>query len=115
MIRVIQGNCRVLEDIMTALMSAAVRAGADIVLIQEPSMKKEEDGWKAKIRDANFIYIHSVGGNKPYVLTAIREDMNWNDYGCVRGSESVGIEIRKTRIINVYRHREKTLDITGIK
>jgi hypothetical protein len=51
MIRVIQANCRASEDIMTALMSAAVRAGAEIVLIQEPSMKKEEDKWKAKIRD----------------------------------------------------------------
>jgi hypothetical protein len=34
---------------MTALMSAAVRAGADVVLIQEPSVKEEEDRWKAKI------------------------------------------------------------------
>jgi hypothetical protein len=43
-----------------ALMSAAVRAGADIVLIQEQSMKKEENGWKAKIWDAKFIYIFMV-------------------------------------------------------
>jgi hypothetical protein len=99
---------------VTALMSAAVRAGADI-LIQEPSMKKEEGGWDAKILDANFIYIHGVGDNKPYVLTAIRKYMNWNDYGGVRGPERVGIEIRKTRVINVYHHKEKTLDITGIK
>jgi hypothetical protein len=58
-IRVLQVNCRVSEDIMTALMSAAVRARAGVVLIQEPSMKreKERDGWIAKIRDNNFIYI----------------------------------------------------------
>jgi hypothetical protein len=29
---------------MTALISAAVRAGAEGVLIQEPNVKKEEDG-----------------------------------------------------------------------
>jgi hypothetical protein len=34
---------------MTALMSAAVRAGAEVVLIQEPSVKEEEDRWKEKI------------------------------------------------------------------
>jgi hypothetical protein len=31
MIEVIQANCRASEDIMTALMSAAVRAGAEVV------------------------------------------------------------------------------------
>jgi hypothetical protein len=72
-------------------------------------------GGMQKLLDANFIYIHGIGDNKPYALTAIRKDMNWNDYGGVRRPERVGIEIRKTRMINVYHHREKTLDITGIK
>jgi hypothetical protein len=44
MIRVLQANCRASEDIMTTLMSAAVRAGAGVVLIQEPSMKREKEG-----------------------------------------------------------------------
>jgi glycine/D-amino acid oxidase-like deaminating enzyme len=57
MIKVIQANCRAAEDIMTALMSAAVRAGAEVVLIQEPSVKKEEGQWKAKTRDGNYVYI----------------------------------------------------------
>jgi hypothetical protein len=34
-------------------MSAAERAGPEIILVQEPSMKKEDDKWKAKIRDGN--------------------------------------------------------------
>jgi hypothetical protein len=50
MIKVLQTNCRASEDIMTALMSAAVRAGAEVVLIQEPSVKGEEDRWKAESR-----------------------------------------------------------------
>jgi hypothetical protein len=57
MIKVIQANCRVSEDIMTALMSAAVRAGAEVVLIQEPSVKEDEDRWRAKIKDGNYTYI----------------------------------------------------------
>jgi peroxiredoxin len=59
MIKVLQANCRASEDIMTALMSAAVRAGAEVVLIQKPSVKEEEDRWKAKIKDGNYIYIYS--------------------------------------------------------
>jgi hypothetical protein len=51
MIKVLQANCRASEDIMTALMSAAERAGAEVVLIQEPCVKEEEDRWKAKIKD----------------------------------------------------------------
>jgi glycine/D-amino acid oxidase-like deaminating enzyme len=57
MIKVIQANCRAAKDIMTALISAAVRAGAEVVLIQEPSVKKEEDKWKVKTRDGNYVYI----------------------------------------------------------
>jgi hypothetical protein len=49
LVQVIQANCRASEDIMTALISAAVRAGAEVVLIQEPSVKEEEDRWRAKI------------------------------------------------------------------
>jgi hypothetical protein len=56
---------------MTVLISAAVRAGAEVVLIQEPSMRQEKDGWKAKIRDPNFIYINSSDNDRPYVLIAI--------------------------------------------
>jgi hypothetical protein len=45
---------------MTALMTSGVRAGAGVVLIQEPRMRKEKEGdeWTAKILDTNFIYIH---------------------------------------------------------
>jgi hypothetical protein len=43
MIQIIQANCRASEDIITVFMSAAIRAGAEVVLIQELSMKKEED------------------------------------------------------------------------
>jgi hypothetical protein len=55
MIQVLQANCRASEDIMTAPMSSAVTAGAEVVLIQEPSMKEEEDRWKAKIKDRHYI------------------------------------------------------------
>jgi hypothetical protein len=81
MIKVLQANCRASEDIMTALMSAAVRAGAEVVLIQEPSVKEEEDRWKAKIKDGNYIYIYSDDVKKPYVITAVRKDIKWTDYG----------------------------------
>jgi hypothetical protein len=88
MIRVLQANCRASKDIMTALMSAAVRAGAGVVLMQEPSIRKEKegDGWIAKIRDANFIYIHGNSEDRPYVLTAIRKDLIWNGYGGERNA-----------------------------
>jgi hypothetical protein len=52
MIKVIQANCRASEDIMMAPMSAAVRAGAEVVLIHDPSVKEEEDR-RAKIKDGN--------------------------------------------------------------
>jgi hypothetical protein len=58
MIKRIQANCRASEDIMTALMSAAVRAGAEVVLIQELSVKKEVDKWTVKITDGNYVYIY---------------------------------------------------------
>jgi hypothetical protein len=54
MIKVIKANSRASKDIMMALMSAAVKAGAEVVLIHEPSIKQEEDQWKAKIRDGNL-------------------------------------------------------------
>jgi hypothetical protein len=95
MIKVIQANCRASEDIMTALMSAAVRAGAEVVLIQEPSVKKEEDKWKVNIRDGNYVYIYSGDNDRPYVLTAVRKDVVWKDYGGSRNAERVGIEIWK--------------------
>jgi hypothetical protein len=50
MIKVLQANCRASEDIMTALMSAAVRAGAEVVLIQEPSVKGRRTGGRQKSR-----------------------------------------------------------------
>jgi hypothetical protein len=61
MIKVIHANCRASEDVMTALMSGAVRGGAEVIFIQEPSMRNEENGWTAKIRDANYTYIFSNG------------------------------------------------------
>jgi hypothetical protein len=59
MIKVIQANYRASEDIMTALMSAAIRAGAQVVLIQEPRVEEEEDWWREKIKDGNYTYIYS--------------------------------------------------------
>jgi hypothetical protein len=114
MIKVMQENCRASEDIMTALMSEAVRAGAEVVLIQEPSVKNEEDKWMVKIRDGNYVYIYSGDNDRPYVLTAVRKDVVWNDYGGSRNAERVGIEIGNTRIINIYHHREKRMDMMNI-
>jgi hypothetical protein len=74
-IRVIQANCRASEDILTALMSTAVRAGVEMVLIQEPSMRQEDYGWMSKIRGQNYIYVYSGREERPYVLTAIRKDV----------------------------------------
>jgi hypothetical protein len=59
MIKVIQANCRASGDIMTALISATVRAGAEVVLIKEPTVKEEEDRWMAKIKNGNYIYIYT--------------------------------------------------------
>jgi hypothetical protein len=115
MIKVLQANCRASEDIMTALMSAAVRAGAEVVLIQEPSMKEEEDRWKAKIKDGNYIYIYSDDVKKPYVITAVRKDIKWTDYGGSQSPERVGIDINSTRIINIYHHRDQRLDSGKIR
>jgi hypothetical protein len=47
-------------------------------------MKQEEDKWVAKIRDGNYVYIHSDSSSRPYVLTAVRKDIMWKDY---RGAE----------------------------
>jgi hypothetical protein len=114
MIKVIQANCRASDDIMTVLMSAAVRAGAEVVLIQEPSVRTEEDKWKVKIRYGNYVYIYSGDNDRPYVLTAVRKDVVWNDYGGSRNAERVGIDIGNTRIINIYHHRDKRMDRMNI-
>jgi sialic acid synthase SpsE len=108
MIKIIQEIGRASEDVIKALMSAAVRAGAEVILIQETSMRKEENEWKAKIRDANYAYIFSNGNEQLYILTAVRMDIKWEDYGCSRTLEKVGIEIGKTRITNIYHHRKIT-------
>jgi hypothetical protein len=50
MIKVLQANCRASDDIMTALMSAAVRAGAEVVLIQEPRVKEDDGGQKSRMK-----------------------------------------------------------------
>jgi hypothetical protein len=56
-----------------------------------------------------------VGGrDRIYVPTAIRKDMAWNNYGRIRGSERVGIEISGTRIINIYHHRDQVFDTRGL-
>jgi hypothetical protein len=115
MIKVIQANSKASEDIMTALMAAAVRAGAEIVVLQEPSMKQEEDKWVAKIRDGNYVYIHSDSSSSPYVLTAVKKDIMWKGYRGGKGPEIVGIEVGKTRVINIYHHRGDTKGIKGIK
>jgi hypothetical protein len=87
MIKVIQANGRASTDIITVLMSPAVRAGAEVVLIQEPSMKKEEEKWKVKIQDENYLDILSGDNDRPYVLTTDRKDIVWNDYGGSRNYE----------------------------
>jgi hypothetical protein len=58
-------------------------------------MRKENegDGWTAKIGHTNFINIHGNSEDMPYVLTAIRENLIWNDYGGERSAGRVGIEI----------------------
>jgi hypothetical protein len=71
-------------------------------------VKKEEDKWKVKIRDGNYVYIYSGDNDRPYVLTAVRKHVVWNDYGGSRNAERVGIEIGNTRMINIYHHRKKT-------
>jgi hypothetical protein len=65
---------------MTALMSAAVRPGGEVVLIQEPSVKEEEGWWNAKINARNYIYIYSDEVNKLYVITTVWEDIQWTEY-----------------------------------
>jgi hypothetical protein len=75
-----------------------------VVLIQEPSVKKE-DQWKAKICDGNYIYVHSNSDDRLYILTAIRKYMEWNHYGESRNADKVGIKIEQLRIINIYYHR----------
>jgi hypothetical protein len=78
-------------------------------------MKQEEDKWVAKIRDGNYVYIHSNSGSRQYVLTAVRKDIMWKDYGGSRGPERVGIEVGHIWMINIYHHRENTMDVASIK
>jgi hypothetical protein len=59
-------------------------------------MRQEEDGWKARIRNSNDIYIHSSENERLYVVIAIQKDLKWNDYGGTRIAERVGIEIAGT-------------------
>jgi hypothetical protein len=106
MIKVLEVNCRASEDIMMALMSAAVRAGAEVVLIQEPSVKEEEDRWKAKIKDGNYISIYIDNVKKPYLITVARKDIQWTDYGGSRSPARVGIDINSIRMFNIYHHRD---------
>jgi hypothetical protein len=115
MIKVIQENCRASEDIITVLMSAAVRAGAEVVLIQESSVTEEEDRLCTKIKDGNYIYIYSDDAKKPYVTIAVSKDIKWNDYGGSRSLDRVGIDINNTRIINIYHHRDQRLDSSKIR
>jgi hypothetical protein len=60
---------------MTVLISAAVRAGVEVVLVQEPTVKEEENRWKAKIKDGKSIQIYSDDGKEPYVITLMRKDI----------------------------------------
>jgi hypothetical protein len=75
MIKRLQANWRASEDIITVLMSAAFRAWVEIVQMQEPSVKEDEDRRKAKIKDAKYIYIDSDDIKKSFVITAVREDL----------------------------------------
>jgi hypothetical protein len=90
-------------------------AGAEVVLIPEPSVKEEEDRWRAKIKDGNYTYIYSDNVKKPYVITAVRIDIKWTDYEGSRSPERVGININNTRIINIYHHRDQQLDSRKIR
>jgi hypothetical protein len=69
----------------------------------------------AKIRDRNYIYIHSDSSSRPYILTAVKKDIMWKDYRGSRRPERVGIKVENTQIINVYYNRENTTDIASIK
>jgi hypothetical protein len=69
----------------------------------------------AKIRDRNYIYIHSDSGLRLYVLTTVRKDIIWKDYGRSQGPERVMIKVRNTWVINIYHHRKNTMDIASIK
>jgi hypothetical protein len=58
-----------------ALISGAVRAGVEVVLIQELSVKEEVYRWKPKINDGNYIYIVNDDVKKPYMSTGVRKDI----------------------------------------
>jgi hypothetical protein len=115
MIKAIQANCRVSEDIVTALISAAFRGGAEVVLTQEPTVKEEENWWQAKITDGNYTYIYSDDVKKTYVISAVRKYIKWTDYGGSRSPERVGIDINNTHIINIYHHRDQRLESRKIR
>jgi hypothetical protein len=52
---------------------------------------------KAKIRDGNYIYVHSDGEDRPSVLMAIRKDIERKHYGGSRNADKVGIEMMDTK------------------
>jgi hypothetical protein len=49
------------------------------------------------------------------VITAVRKDIKWTDYGGSRSPERVGIDINSTRVINIYHHRDQGLDSGKIR
>jgi hypothetical protein len=61
------------------------------------------------------VHVYNVGEPRPYVLTGVWKDIRWNDYGGIRNSERVRIDIFSTRIINIYHHRDQIFNIQGLK
>jgi hypothetical protein len=106
MIKILQAPCRLPEYIMRAYMFAAVRAAAEVGLIQKPSVIGDEDSWKAKIKHGNYIYIYSDDVKEPSVITAVRKDIKWTEYGGSHSPERIGIDINSLLIINIYHHRD---------
>jgi hypothetical protein len=52
---------------------------------------------------------------KPYVITTVRKDIKWTDYGGSRSPDRVGIDINSTHIINISHHSDQRLDSGKIR
>jgi hypothetical protein len=81
----------------------------------EGHKRSAEHWWKAKIKNGNYIYIYSDDVKKSYMITAVRKDIKWTDYGGSRSPERVGIDINSTHIIIIYHHRDQQMDSVKIR
>jgi hypothetical protein len=80
MIKVIQANCSLSEDINRVIRSTTIQAGVNDVLIQEWSIKPEEITSIETMRNGNHIHIYSSNNHRPYLLTVVKKDLVWIDY-----------------------------------